>query len=99
MSIKPYLTHLVDIVTVTISKGERTETTATDVPCFITSRREVIRDVSGDRLASKTIVYFNLDQAITESDELIIDGEQRAIELINRPRNAVGIHHKTVTLQ
>ena len=99
MSINQYLTHLVDVVTITISKGERTEATETDVPCFITSRREVIRDARGDRLASKTIVYFKYDQSITMDDELIIDSQQRAVAAINRVRNAAGIHHITVTLQ
>ncbi len=50
MSIDTYLTHLVDVVTVTISKGERTEVTVEDIPCRITSRREIIRDARGDRL-------------------------------------------------
>lgn len=99
MSINAYLTHLVDVVTVTISKGERTETTETDVSCFITSRREIIRDARGDRLASKTIVYFKADQEITDADEIIVDGQQRAIAGINRARNASGIHHLVVILQ
>ena len=99
MSINQYLTHLVDVVTVTISKGERTETTVTDVSCFITSRREVIRDARGDRLASKTIVYFKYDQGITMDDELIVDSQQRAVAAIDRARNAAGIHHLAVTLQ
>ena len=99
MSINQYLTHLVDVVTVTISKGERTEATETDVPCFITSRREIIRDARGDRLASKTIVYFKPDQGIGNEDEIILDGQQRAIAGINRARNASGIHHLAVMLQ
>ena len=99
MSINIYLTHLVDIVTVTISKGERTETTETDVPCFITSRREIVRDARGDRLASKSVIYFKADQGIGDEDEIIIDGFQRAISGINRARNASGIHHLVVTLQ
>lgn len=99
MSIDSYLTHLVDIVAITISKGERTEVTTTNVPAFITSRREVIHDSRGDRLASKTVVYLRPDQALTEQDEIIVDGQQRPIAGISRARNAVGIYHLTVTLQ
>ena len=99
MTIKPYLTHLVDVVTVTISKGERTEATEIDVPCRITSRREIVRDARGDRLASKTIVYFKADQGITNADEIIVDGQQRAIANINRARDEVNIHHLVVMLQ
>jgi len=99
MSIDTYLTHLVDIVTVTISKGEREEVTTEDVPARITSRREIIHDSRGDRLASKTVVYFKPDQAVTEQDEVIVDNQQRAIAAIVRARDAVDIHHLEVTLQ
>lgn len=99
MSIDTYLTHLVDIVAVTISKGERTEVTTEDVPARITSRREVIRDSRGDRLASKTVVYLKPDQAVIEQDEIIVDNQQRAIAAIVRARDAVNIHHLEVTLQ
>jgi len=99
MSINQYLTHLVDVVTVTISKGERTEVTETNVACFITSRREIVRDARGDRLASKTVVFFKSDQGIGNDDELVLDGQQRAIAGIKRARNAAGIHHLEVTLQ
>ena len=99
MSIDSYLTHTVDIVTVTISKGERTETVIENVPARITSRREVVRDSRGDRLASKTVIYFKPDQVITEQDEVIVDNQQRAVSRINRARGAVGIHHLAVALQ
>jgi hypothetical protein len=99
MSIDTYLTHLVDIVAVTISKGERTEVTTEDVPARITSRREVVHDSRGDRLASKTVVYLKPDQTITGQDEIIVDSQQRAIAAIVRARDAVDIHHLEVTLQ
>lgn len=99
MSIDQYLTHMVDVVSVTMSKGQRSESTTEDVPCFITSRHHVIHDVRGDHLEVKTILFFKPDAPISEGDEIIVDGQQRPIAPIRRARNAHGIHHLEVELQ
>ena len=60
---------------------------------------KIVREARGDRLASKSVIYFKVDQGIGDEDEIIVDGFQRAISGINRARNASGIHHLVVTLQ
>jgi len=97
-SFKARLTHLVDIVNVTLSSGSRSESIQEDVPARIAERREVIRSADGDRLASSTVVYLANDVTITDQDELIIDGTRRPIVELIKARDETGLHHYEVVV-
>ena len=94
-----YLTHEVSIVTVTTSLGSRSTVVTTGVPAFIESRRVIVADAAGDHVQSDTIVWLKPDQAISEKDEIYVDGQNRNIRRINRVRMKNGdIHHLEVEL-
>jgi len=83
-SIDQYLTHLVDINHVTLSRGLKTITsTETDVPAFIAEKYEIMRSGSGDYIGTAktshgmtgtTYVMFKPDQVFGPNDEIVING-------------------------
>lgn len=97
-SIDKYLTHLVDIVKVTMAAGLRSTTTVEDVAARITSRMRIIRDAGGDRFVSATIVWFKPDQDIDGQDEVVVDGKTRPVAEIVKARGRSGVHHLEVEL-
>lgn len=97
-SINKYLTHLVDIVKVTMAAGLRSTTTVEDVAARITSRTRIVRDAGGDRFVSATIVWFKSDQDIDGQDEVVVDGITRPVAGIVKARGRSGVHHLEVEL-
>lgn len=97
MGIGKYLTHLVDIVYITLTKGVRSTTTTFNVPAFITQKTVVLKDESGDHFGTRNIIFLKGDVILNEIDELIFDGKQRPIISIFRVRTrSDAIHHLEV---
>jgi len=97
-SIIPHLTHLVDIVNVTLTEGVRTTSTQSNVACRIQERKITFKDALGNHLATETIVFFAPDAVINNGDELIIDGLQRPIKKIWPARDRNAVHHLEVSV-
>jgi len=97
MSIKRYLTHKVDIVNVTLTRGIRSTVTMPDVAAFITQVGGKISDDSGDHFYMKTVIFLEGDVDVSIGDELIIDSHQRpVVDILYARTTASGIHHLEV---
>ena len=96
--INKYLKHVVSINVVTYLSGSRTVAASVSVPAFITQRNVVDKDVGGDHESTETVVYLKASQAVSEQDEIVVDGFARPIKRIWPARNLRGIHHKRVIL-
>jgi len=101
MTIRKYLTTTVDIVHVTVSRGVRSETVDEDIPAFVADIRRLQQDATGDHVAYETVVFFNNDITVANSDEIIVNGIQRGIHrikpLVNPRTNK--LHHTEVILK
>ena len=91
--IDKYLVHTVDRIEVTITKGLRTTSTSSDIPARIVNRMRILRDVGGDQVVTKMVVYLKPDADVVEGDELIVDGLQRPIAGLIRARDGRGVVH------
>lgn len=94
-AIRKYLTDIVIIVKVTLSRGERSEVEIPNVPAFITTIKTFVRDVSGDHFVDKTLVILEHDANITGQDEIKISGVSTPVSQIRSPkstRSAVPSH-------
>jgi hypothetical protein len=98
MGIGRYLTHTVDIVHVTMTRGVRSTTTTSDVPARISESAVTTRDESGDLVHfTKTMVFLAGDTEIDEGDSIIIDEKERPVVNIARCRRRPSvIHHLEV---
>ena len=98
MGIGRYLTHEVDIVHVTMTKGVRTTTTSSDVASRVTEQVVTERGTAGEFLHyTKTVVFFKGDIVIAEDDCIVIDGKERPVTGIARLRKSPNaIHHLEV---
>ena len=97
-SIDQKLVHSVDIVHVTISRGERSVTITSGASAFITSASRVTRDASGVHFETDTIVFLKPDEVVNDNDELIVEDKYRPVAGIEYCRDNAGIHHLEVTL-
>jgi len=91
--IDKYLFHTVDRVRPTVVKGLRSESTAPDLPARIVNRTRILRDVGGDQVVTKMIIYLKPDADVLEGDELIVDDEQRPIAGLLLARDGRGVIH------
>lgn len=97
MGIGKYLTHSVDIVHITLTKGVRSTITTFNVPAFITQKAVVLKDESGDHFGTRNVVFLKGDVTFDEIDELVVDGKQRPIVSIFCVRTkSDAIHHLEV---
>ena len=99
--ISKYLTHKVTIVKVTLARGERSESEISDVSAFVTSRRTVFRDASGDHFADKTLILMESDADVTEKDEIKVNDVASPIAEIKAPRStrSSNVSHLEVLLE
>jgi hypothetical protein len=98
-SINSKLVLTVDRVRPTTTAGTRTESTSEDLPAWIANRISILRDDTGNRLVSNTVVFMRADADVVKGDELVVDGEQRPIVQIIRARDKQGnVHHLEVFL-
>ena len=92
--IDKYLVHTVDRVRPTVIRGERSETTESDLPARIVNRTHILRDTGGDHVVTKMVIYLLPDADVIEGDELIVDQEQRPIAGLILARDGKGnLHH------
>ena len=92
--IDKYLVDTVSRVRVTVTKGLRSESTATGIRARIVNRVRVVRDVAGDQIVTKMIIYLLPDADVFEGDELIADTLQRPVAGIIEARDKQGtVHH------
>ena len=88
-TINKYLAHTVSVVHITHSRTGRTETgTDTGIVAFISNKTKIVKDPTGNQVAVETVVYMESDVDVSNSDELIVDGVQRPIVAIHKPRNS-----------
>ena len=97
-SIDSKLVHSIDIVHVTLSRGERSVTITSGVSAFVTSVSRVSRDAAGVHYETDTVIFLKPDQTIEEKDEIIVDSKYRPVAGINYCRDRAGLHHLEVTL-
>ena len=88
-----HLVHTVDVVRISHSNGVRSESTTEDVAARITNRSRYVRDEAGDRIVSKTVVWFEPDADVLVTDEIIADGVQHPIEALIKAREGNGVVH------
>jgi len=98
-SITPYLKHTVSIVFVTQSKGSRTTSTTTGIAAFVFERLKAKREGYGDQESTETVVFLEPDQTISEIDEIIVDGIQRPIVEIHKPKDLSVTRFQAVVLK
>lgn len=92
--IDKYLVDTVSRVRVTVTKGLRSESTVTGIRARIVNRVRVVRDVAGDQVVTKMIIYLLPDADVFEGDELIADTLQRPVAGIIEARDKQGtVHH------
>ena len=92
--IDKYLVDTVSRVRVTVTKGLRSESTVTGIRARIVNRVRVLRDVAGDQIVTKMIIYLLPDADVFEGDELIADTLQRPVVGIIDARDKQGtVHH------
>jgi uncharacterized Zn finger protein len=92
--IDKYLCHFVDRVRPSTVKGLRSDSVEEDLPARIVNKVVISRDVDGDHVSSKTVIYLKPDADVLEGDELIFDQEQRPITGLVLARDGKGnVHH------
>ena len=92
------LVHSVDIVHVTMARGEKSITITSGVSAFVTSVTQTTRDAAGVHYKTRTVVFLKPDQTIGEKDEIVTEGEHRPVGGIDYCRDKAGLHHLEVTL-
>lgn len=96
--IDSHLVHTVDIVHVTMARGDRSVTITSGVSACVASVSDVHRDASGIHYETNTLIFLKPDEVITEKDEIIVDGKYRPVAGIEYCRDSTGIHHIEVKL-
>jgi hypothetical protein len=94
-----YLVDTVDRIRPTVTAGLRTEDIASDLRARIVNRTRVVRDVSGDQIITKMLIYLLPDADVLEGDELVADTLHRPVVGVIEARDKQGnVHHLEVAL-
>lgn len=98
MGIGKHLIHTVDIVHVTMTRGVRSETITSDVAAYVSERKVVRRNESGDLYEMlRTLIFLAGNTVIAEDDNVIVEGKTRPVVHIHPARTKrTGIHHLEV---
>ena len=89
-----YLVDTVDRIRPTVTAGLRTENTASGLRARIVNRVRVVRDVDGDQIVTKMIIYLLPDADVLEGDDLVADTLHRPVVGIIEARDKQGtVHH------
>jgi hypothetical protein len=99
--IGPYLNTTVTIIQVTLSEGDRTEVTISNVPAALFNVETFVKTTTGGFMVNKSFVGLESDVVITGQDEILIDGVKYpvvGITPVRESRYSSAISHIEVEL-